>query len=67
MGLAPCQPGNRGAVAITWRDIPANQLLVPAVLKKDFYSALAKAKPTVNKDLLQHHREWTEKYGMEGA
>jgi SpoVK/Ycf46/Vps4 family AAA+-type ATPase len=67
MGLAPCKPGHRGAVAMNWRDIPANQLLEPAVVKEDFYNALAKAKPTVNKDLLQQHRQWTEKYGMEGA
>lgn len=67
MGLAPCQPGQQGAAALTWRDIPSYQLLEPAVTKEDFYNALAKAKPTVNKKLLQDHRRWTEEYGKDGA
>jgi len=52
---------------MTWRDIPPNQLLEPAVVKEDFYNALSKAKSTVNKDLLERHRKWTEEYGMDGA
>jgi hypothetical protein len=52
---------------MTWRDVPANQLLEPAVVKEDFYSALVRARPTVDKELLKSHREWTEKYGMDGA
>ncbi|PMD55431.1 AAA-domain-containing protein [Hyaloscypha bicolor E] len=66
-GLAPCQLGQQGAAALNWRDIPSYQLLEPAVAKEDFYNALAKAKPTVNKELLQDHCRWTEKYGKDGA
>lgn len=52
---------------MTWRDIPANQLLGPAVVKEDFYSALARAKPTVDDKQLEKHHKWTKEYGMDGA
>lgn len=65
--LTPCQAHDRGAIPMTWRNVPSSKLLEPVVLAEDFFNVLAKVKGSVSQDDIKKCQEWTEQYGMEGS
>ncbi|XP_057696880.1 vacuolar protein sorting-associated protein 4B-like [Corythoichthys intestinalis] len=64
--LTPCSPGDPGAVAMTWMDVPTEKLLEPVVSMADMLRSLSRTKPTVNEDDLQKLTKFTEDFGQEG-
>merc|ERR1711970_1382973 len=48
--LAPCSPGTRGAVEMTWMEVSGDKLLEPKVDMSDVLRSLSTQKPTVNAD-----------------
>jgi vacuolar protein-sorting-associated protein 4 len=64
--LTPCSPGDRGAIEMTWVDIPGDKLLEPLISKRDMLNSLSTQKPTVNEKDLERHRQFTEEFGQEG-
>ncbi|XP_061681849.1 vacuolar protein sorting-associated protein 4B-like isoform X1 [Syngnathoides biaculeatus] len=64
--LTPCSPGDPGAVAMTWMDVPGENLLEPVVSMADMLRSLSNIKPTVNDDDLHKLTKFTEDFGQEG-
>jgi len=64
--LTPCSPGDRGAVEMTWVDIPSEKLLEPVITIKDMLRSLATQKASVNEKDLEKQRQFTEEFGQEG-
>lgn len=64
--LAPCSPGDPGAIEMTWVDIAGDKLLEPPISKKDMLMSLHTQKPTVNEKDLEKQRIFTEEFGQEG-
>jgi len=52
---------------MTWRDVPPDKMWAPKVVADDFYTALAKAKPTVGQSEIQRCDDFTKEYGTEGG
>lgn len=65
--LAPCSPGDQGAMEMTWMDVETEQLLEPPLQVKDFVKAIKASRPTVSKEDLVRSSEWTQEFGSEGA
>ena len=64
--LTPCSPGDRGAIEMTWVDIPGDKLLEPLISKRDMLNSLCTQKPTVIEKDLERQRQFTEEFGQEG-
>lgn len=64
--LTPCSPGDKGAVAMSWVDIPGDKLLEPVVSMSDMLRSLANSKPTVNEDDMKKLLKFCEDFGQEG-
>ncbi|KAK4446067.1 AAA-domain-containing protein [Podospora aff. communis PSN243] len=65
----PCESHEGGAIAMTWQEIPAgNMLEEPHVTAQDFFRILegGKVKSTVSLGECGKYEEWTETYGVEG-
>eukprot|EP00747_Dinoflagellata_sp_TGD_P208174 gnl/TRDRNA2_/TRDRNA2_81682_c0_seq1.p1 gnl/TRDRNA2_/TRDRNA2_81682_c0~~gnl/TRDRNA2_/TRDRNA2_81682_c0_seq1.p1 ORF type:complete len:460 (-),score=88.38 gnl/TRDRNA2_/TRDRNA2_81682_c0_seq1:61-1440(-) len=62
----PCSPGATGAVEMTLMQVKPSELLEPDVLMIDFEGALERVRPSVGKEQLSQHEDWTSRYGMEG-
>jgi vacuolar protein-sorting-associated protein 4 len=60
-------PHEEGAVALSWRNVPASKLLEPTLLAEDFFNVLKGVKPSVTDAEIQKCHEWTEQFGLEGA
>jgi vacuolar protein-sorting-associated protein 4 len=65
--LTPSDPHEPGAVAMSWRQVPAHKLLEPPLRASDFFNVLHKVKPSVSEEDIRRNKEWTEEYGSEGA
>jgi vacuolar protein-sorting-associated protein 4 len=64
--LTPCSPGEKGAIEMSWVDVPGDKLLEPVVSMKDMLSSLSKAKPTVNEADLEKLKKFMNDFGQEG-
>lgn len=64
--LTPCSPGDKGAVEMSWLDVPGDKLAEPVVSMADMLRSLASSKPTVNEKDLQKLTEFANDFGMEG-
>uniref|UniRef100_A0A915KKZ3 Vesicle-fusing ATPase n=1 Tax=Romanomermis culicivorax TaxID=13658 RepID=A0A915KKZ3_ROMCU len=64
--LTPCSPGDKGAMAMSWADIPGDKLLEPVVSMSDMLRSLANSKATVNEDDMKKLKKFTEDFGQEG-
>ena len=64
--LTPCSPGERGAIEMSWVDVPGDKLLEPLVSMSDMLLSLANAKPTVNDTDLKKLRSFMDDFGQEG-
>ncbi|XP_043937570.1 vacuolar protein sorting-associated protein 4A [Protopterus annectens] len=64
--LTPCSPGDPGAVAMTWVDVPSDKLLEPVVCMSDMLRSLSTTRPTVNADDLLKVKKFTDDFGQEG-
>ncbi|CAB3370708.1 Hypothetical predicted protein [Cloeon dipterum] len=64
--LAPCSPGEQGAIEMTWMDVPGDKLLEPVVSMNDMLRSLAVTKPTVNADDMFKLDKFKDDFGQEG-
>lgn len=64
--LTPCSPGERGAIEMSWEQVPGDRLLEPVVSMRDMLRSLADSKPSVNDEDLDKLRKFTEDFGQEG-
>lgn len=64
--LTPCSPGTRGAMEMSWMDVPGDKLLEPTVSMSDMLLSLANSKPTVNDADLTKLKQFMDDFGQEG-
>ncbi|KAK2726400.1 vacuolar protein sorting-associated protein 4-like [Artemia franciscana] len=64
--LAPCSPGDPGAIEMSWMDVPGDKLLEPPVTMRDMVKSLGTSKATVNEEDLKKLQKFTEDFGQEG-
>jgi vacuolar protein-sorting-associated protein 4 len=64
--LTPCSPGDKGAIEMSWIDVPGDKLLEPVLSMNDMLSSLANAKPTVNDTDLRKFKAFMYNFGQEG-
>ncbi|KAJ1918124.1 Vacuolar protein sorting-associated protein 4 [Tieghemiomyces parasiticus] len=65
-GWTPCSPGDPDAVEKTWMDLEPQELIEPELTARDFLKAVKNARPTVGKDDITKHTEFTGEFGQEG-
>ncbi|EJD74434.1 aaa ATPase [Loa loa] len=64
--LTPCSPGDPGAMAMSFIDVPADKLAEPILSMSDMLRSLMNTKPTVNKADLDKLMQFTKDFGQEG-
>ena len=64
--LTPCLPDEKGAIQMSWMDVPSDKLLEPKVSMSDMLSSLENAKPTVNDHDLDKLKQFMDDFGQEG-
>ncbi|KAJ1363294.1 Vacuolar protein sorting-associated protein 4A [Parelaphostrongylus tenuis] len=64
--LTPCSPGDRGAMAMSWLDVPGDKLAEPVLTMQDMLRSLATTKPTVNSADLAKLEQFKNDFGQEG-
>jgi len=64
--LEPCSPGERGAIEMTWMNVPGEKLLEPVVSYNDMLRSLATQKPTVNAEDLKKLMDFKNDFGQDG-
>ncbi|TKR92650.1 hypothetical protein L596_007264 [Steinernema carpocapsae] len=62
----PCSPGDHGAVAMSFLDVPGDKLAEPVLNMNDMLRSLMNCKPTVNAADLKKLEEFTKDFGQEG-
>lgn len=64
--LEPCSPGEKGAVEMTWVNVPGEKLKEPLVSFQDMLRSLATQKPTVNADDMKKLEDFRNDFGQDG-
>ncbi|KAK6030187.1 Vps4 oligomerization domain protein [Ostertagia ostertagi] len=64
--LTPCSPGDRGAMPMSWLDVPGDKLAEPILTMHDMLRSLATVKPTVNAADLTKLEQFKNDFGQEG-
>ncbi|VDL78765.1 unnamed protein product [Nippostrongylus brasiliensis] len=64
--LTPCSPGDRGAMPMSWLDVPGDKLAEPILTMQDMLRSLSTVKPTVNQADLKKLEEFKNDFGQEG-
>jgi len=64
--LEPCSPGDRGAVEMTWVQVPGEKLKEPLVSFQDMLRSLATQRPTVNAEDLKKLEDFRNDFGQDG-
>uniref|UniRef100_A0A2L2XZF5 Vacuolar protein sorting-associated protein 4B n=1 Tax=Parasteatoda tepidariorum TaxID=114398 RepID=A0A2L2XZF5_PARTP len=64
--LEPCSPGARGAIEMSWVEVPGDKLKEPKITKEDMKKSLLQAKPTVNEADLIKLKQFMDDFGQEG-
>jgi len=62
----PCSPGDPNGEPKTWMDIEGECLVPPIVTKSNFVRSVRNTRPTVNKEEIEKHIQFTEEFGQEG-
>ena len=60
-------PLDFGAISMTWRLVPSDQLLEPDLTLDDFFRVLSGVKPSVSELETDSYHRWTREFGLEGA
>uniref|UniRef100_A0A0N4Z9Q9 vesicle-fusing ATPase n=1 Tax=Parastrongyloides trichosuri TaxID=131310 RepID=A0A0N4Z9Q9_PARTI len=63
--LAPCSPGDPGAMPMQWSDIPSDKLAELPITISDMRRSLMNTKPAVNKDDLVRLEQFKDGYGQD--
>lgn len=63
----PCEAGDSGAYAMTWKNVPQGKARAPPLTVDDFFAAVAKVRPSVGANEIQRVLEFTTQFGQEGA
>eukprot|EP01126_Amoeba_proteus_P055358 TRINITY_DN6861_c0_g1_i3.p1 TRINITY_DN6861_c0_g1~~TRINITY_DN6861_c0_g1_i3.p1 ORF type:complete len:435 (+),score=90.78 TRINITY_DN6861_c0_g1_i3:339-1643(+) len=61
----PCSPGDPNAVAMTWMDVPGDELLEPILSRIHFKRSLRVTRATVGEKDIEEHIKWTKTFGQE--
>uniref|UniRef100_A0A2L2XZG5 vesicle-fusing ATPase n=1 Tax=Parasteatoda tepidariorum TaxID=114398 RepID=A0A2L2XZG5_PARTP len=64
--LEPCSPGARGAIEMSWVEVPGDKLKEPKITMMDMKKSLLQAKPTVNEADLIKLKQFMDDFGQEG-
>ncbi|CAD6184438.1 unnamed protein product [Caenorhabditis auriculariae] len=64
--LTPCSPGDAGAIAMSWLDVPGEKLAEPILSMQDMIRSLTTVKPTVNGADLQRLEQFKNDFGQDG-
>lgn len=64
--LEPCSPGERGAIEMTWVQVPGEKLKEPLVSFQDMLRSLATQRPTVNAEDLKKLEDFRNDFGQDG-
>jgi len=64
--LEPCSGGAKGAIEMTWMDVPGPKLKEPLVTYQDMVLSLTTSKPSVNEEDIKAHIAFTTDFGQEG-
>ncbi|XP_071035727.1 vacuolar protein sorting-associated protein 4 [Parasteatoda tepidariorum] len=64
--LEPCSPGARGAIEMSWVEVPGDKLKEPKITMADMKKSLSQAKPTVNETDLIKLKQFMDDFGQEG-
>jgi len=64
--LEPCSPGVRGAMEMTWVDVPGDKLKEPLVDMGDMLRSLSTQKPTVNAADMEKLDAFRNDFGQDG-
>jgi len=64
--LTPCSPGDAGAIAMSWLQVPTDKLSEPILCMNDMLRSLISTKPTVNADDLSKLESFRKDFGQEG-
>uniref|UniRef100_A0A1I7XQT5 ATPase_AAA_core domain-containing protein n=1 Tax=Heterorhabditis bacteriophora TaxID=37862 RepID=A0A1I7XQT5_HETBA len=64
--LTPCSPGDKGAMPMSWLDVPGDKLAEPILSMQDMLRSLSTVKPTVNSADLDKLEKFKEDFGQEG-
>lgn len=61
----PCSPGDPKGQAMTWLDVPGDQMMEPMITLMHFKRAIRTTRPTVSEQDIRQHIEWTQEFGQE--
>jgi len=64
--LEPCSPGVKGAIEMTWVDVPGDKLKEPLVDMGDMLRSLSTQKPTVNAADMEKLDAFRNDFGQDG-
>ncbi|XP_071035728.1 vacuolar protein sorting-associated protein 4 [Parasteatoda tepidariorum] len=64
--LEVCSPGARGAIEMSWVEVPGDKLKEPKITMEDMKKSLLQAKPTVNEADLIKLKQFMDDFGQEG-
>ncbi|KAL2131200.1 hypothetical protein VTI74DRAFT_5426 [Chaetomium olivicolor] len=69
MYYTPCEAYEKGAVEMTWEQVPRDRLLEPRVTAEDFRVVVRerRVKSSVGAGELRKYEEWTREFGVEGS
>jgi vacuolar protein-sorting-associated protein 4 len=62
----PCALGDSSGEAMDLMDVSSEMLLLPPITREHFETALKKSRPSVGRDNLIKHEEFTREKGQEG-
>ncbi|PHJ18007.1 vacuolar protein sorting-associated protein [Cystoisospora suis] len=66
--MSPCSPSDPDVTKqeMSLMEVPPDHLLPPDLTMGDFTAVLRNARPSVSKEDIRKHEEWTRQYGVEG-
>lgn len=65
--LTPCSPGDKGAIEMSWTDVPGDKLKEPIICMMDMQQALLRNKASVSPSDLARFDDFTNDYGQQGS
>ncbi|XP_022707680.1 vacuolar protein sorting-associated protein 4B-like isoform X2 [Varroa jacobsoni] len=64
--FTPCSSCSRGAIKMTFMDVPKNKLLPPVLTMADMQLCFNKSKPSVDASDIKKYRQFMDKFGQAG-
>ena len=65
--LQKCEPGEQGAVAMRFEEVPPDKLAEPPLTPNDFETVIGGARSSVSAEDLIPFEKWTAQYGQDGS